>query len=255
VDCFIGSEERHWRLHCNLLAYHSEPLQNELQKQWDEAKSKDSGVAEPSDVLRLDLPEEDPVGFELLVKWLYQGKLEDVSEIFNSQDKYTYAVSCHKLYMLCARFELNELRDRAIDQYRKGLDQAELVPDSEEISEIYQRSPAGSPFRALMTRIAARQIMDPDNDNSAESYHNCFTDSPEFAIQLVNAIKEGIGGVLLSDPTEGETCEYHDHHNGGSCYRQGSGKFDEIQFISYSQDELIVFNRITELEQWRRIRI
>jgi hypothetical protein len=113
----------------------------------------------------------------------------------------------------------------AIDQYRKGLEQASLVPDDEELSEIYRRSPAESSFRTLMTRIAARQIMDPESEKNAESYRTCFEESPEFAIQLINAIKDSTGGILLSDPTEGETCEYHDHEDTSSCYLEGKGTF------------------------------
>jgi hypothetical protein len=71
--------------------------------------------------------------------------------------------ACHQLYMLCDRFDMPQLKNVAMDQYRKGLNEAALVPDADEIDDIYRRSPLGSPFRRLMTRIAARQIMDPDN--------------------------------------------------------------------------------------------
>jgi hypothetical protein len=224
VDAFVGSEKHHWRLHCNILAYHSESLQTELQKQWDDVKSQKSSASDPSDALKLELPEEDPQGFELLVKWLYQGKLEDVSDISDPHDKYTFAVACHRLHSLCNLFGLTKLKNMAIDQYRKGLDQAQLVPDGEELSEIYQQSPVGSPFRMLMTKIAARQLMDPNGDKDADLYRMCFAESPDFAIDLVNAIKGSTGGVLLSDPTEGESCEYHDHAGGSGCYIKGKGK-------------------------------
>jgi hypothetical protein len=176
----------------------------------------------------LDLEDEDPAGFELLVKWLYQGTLEDVSSFSTPEEKYAFATSCHRLHLLCIRFGLHRLKNMAIDQYRKGLEEASLVPDDEELAEIYRRSPVESAFRTLMTRIAARQIMDPESEKDAESYRSCFEESPDFAVHLINAIKDSTGGILLSDPTEGETCEYHDHDDSSSCYLKGKGTFHAV---------------------------
>jgi hypothetical protein len=112
-----------------------------------------------------------------------------------------------------------------MDQYRKGLNDSELVPDAEEINGIYRQSPTGSPFRRLMTKIAARQIMDPDSERDVETYRDCFVDNPDFAIDLVKAIKQGTGGLLFDDPTErGNECEYHDHEAGPNCHIKGKGK-------------------------------
>ncbi|KAL5371764.1 hypothetical protein DPSP01_014026 [Paraphaeosphaeria sporulosa] len=214
IDIYVGEGRRHWALHRNLLCHHSELLESELQGR-NGKQRQDS----------LDLPDHDPAGFELLVKWLYQGKLDDVSDMPDANQKYDYAVSCHKLYLLCDRFDMPQLKNVAMDQYRKGLNQAELVPDAEEIDEIYRKSPKDSPFRRLMTRIAARQIMDPDSDRDVETYRQCFENNTDFAIELVKAIKYGTGGMLFNDPTDtGNQCEYHDHDDGPNCHVKGKGK-------------------------------
>ncbi|QDS71069.1 hypothetical protein FKW77_008809 [Venturia effusa] len=223
VDVYVGGAKRHWSLHRNLLAYHSEYLEAELQQSPEPFPLKNGSGA--SNGLRLDLPEDEPAGFELLVKWLYQGRLDDVSSIDDDQEKYEYAVACQKLHILCDRFELPKLKNIAMDQYRKGLSQAGLVPDAEELSAIYKQSSETSPFRKLMVKIAARQIMDPDTEKDAESYRKCFDDSPDFAIDLVNAIKAGCGGgMLFDDPTESADCEFHDHDNGPNCHIKGKGR-------------------------------
>jgi hypothetical protein len=241
VDIYVGIEKRHWRLHRNLLLYHSEFFQGEMQKQVpanDDASSNalkdpsgnDSNSTDVPEALeesyKLNLPDDDPIGFELLVKWLYQGKLDDISDFPDPQEKYNFAVACHRLHLLCSRFNMPQLKNIAMDQYRRGLNEAGLVPDGEELSQIYRLSDTDSPFRALMIRIAARQIMDPDSDKDAESYRQCFADKPDFAIDLVNAIKEGTGGLLLEDPTSGESCEYHDHDDDPNCHSRRKGKFD-----------------------------
>ena len=208
IDFYVGSERRHWSLHRNLLCHHSpyfeaEFLGNEVSK------------------ATIKLPDQDPAGFELLVKWLYQGSLDDVSDM-TDEKKYDYSVACHKLYLLCDKFDMPQLRNVSIDQYRQGLFEAQLVPDAEEINDIYRRSPPGSPFRKLMAQIAARQIMDPDSDKDAASYRNCFADNPEFAVDMVNAIKAGTGGMLFEDPTDSDQCDYHEHVE-RQCSNQGKG--------------------------------
>ena len=215
INIYVGEARRHWSLHRNLLCHHSEVLEAELEGDADGEERKDE----------LELPDHDPAGFELLVKWLYQGKLDDVSDMADANQKYDYAVSCHKLYLLCERFDMPQLKNVAMDQYRKGLNQAELVPDAEEIDEIYRNSTTASPFRQLMTRIAARQIMDPGSERDVETYRQCFEGNPDFAIDLVKAIKLGTGGRLFIDPTgPGIECEYHDHEAGPSCNLKGKGK-------------------------------
>ncbi|KAF3006067.1 hypothetical protein E8E13_010981 [Curvularia kusanoi] len=219
IDIYVGEERRRWTLHRNLLCHHSEQLETELE-----------GTSRGDRKEELELPELDPAGFELLVKWLYQGKLDDVSDIPDAGQKYEYAVHCHALYLLCDRFDMPQLKNVAMDQFRKGLNEAELVPDPDEIDDIYRKSPPGSPFRRLMVKIAARQIMDPDSERDTESYRGCFENNAEFAIELVNAIRRGTGGVLLDDPTEkGNECEYHDHEDEPHCNIKGKGKGKQVR--------------------------
>lgn len=225
VDIYVGESKRHWALHRNLLSYHSDAFQQELQQYSpDSTPTKAKVKSATSENVRLDLPDVEPSGFELFVKWMYQGKLEDVSELSDPQDKYSYAVACYNLHQLCEKFDIPKLKNIAIDQYRKGLAEAELVPDADEINDIYRKSTMGSAFRKLVTKIAARQIMDPENEKDVESYRICFENNPDFAIDLVNAIKLGTGGVLLEDPTEGSDCEYHDHSEGPNCHNKGKKK-------------------------------
>jgi hypothetical protein len=215
IDIYVGEAKRHWALHRNLLCHHSEQLETEIEGDGSRHPRKDT----------LELPEHDPAGFELLVKWLYQGKLDDVSDMADAMQKYDYAVSCHKLYLLCDRLDMPQLKNVAMDQYRKGLNQAELVPDPNEINDIYRQSPPGSPFRKLMARVAARQIMDPASQRNIESYRQCFDKNPEFAIDLVKAIRHGTGGMLFEDPTEvGNPCKYHDHEDGPNCHTKNKGR-------------------------------
>jgi hypothetical protein len=212
VDIFVGPERRHWTLHRNLLCHHSSYFETEfVGHEVPKCKKGDDGANE------LELPDDDPRGFELLVKWLYQGSLEDVSGL-GDMEKYDYAVACNKLYVLCDKFDMVLLKNIAMDRYRRLLNEAQLVPDPDEINDIYRASSARSPFRKLMTNIAARQIMDPEVDKDAESYRRCFENNPDFAVEMVNSIRRLSGGMLFNDPTESDACEYHDHKNGVKCH-------------------------------------
>ena len=215
VDVYVGPDMKHWSLHQNLLCHHSSYFETEFQGHEVPKKQRNS------EHNKLELPDDDPRGFELLVKWLYQGHLDDASHMTDER-KYDYAVACHKLYQLCDRFDMILLKNLAMDAYRANLNAAQLVPDADEINDIYRASPPKSPFRKLMAKIAARQIMDPAVKKDAECYRSCFDGNPDFAVEMINAIRQSSGGVLFEDPTEDENCaDWHDHRDGSSCYMKG----------------------------------
>ena len=166
----------------------------------------------------VELLDEDPKAFALLVKWLYQGKIDDVGSM-PLERKWDHADACQKLYVLCDKIDIPQLKNIAIDQFRKGCNEAGLVPGPEEIREIVISTPPSSPFRRLVSSIAARQIMDPQNQTNVATYRTCFEDSADFAIDVVNAIRKGAGAKLFPDPTEETGCLYHEHEPGQLCAR------------------------------------
>lgn len=212
VDIFVGKEKRHWALHRNLLAYHSSYFSTELNGNASVTSAKSGEI---------ELPDVEPAAFELLVKWLYQGKIDDVSNI-PMERKWDYAEACQNLYLLCDKIQLCQLKNIAIDQFRKGCHEAGLVPAPEEMKPIYDKTPPSSPFRKLVSRMAARQIMDPASDKDVTSYRLCIESNADFAIDVICAIKAGSGGKLYDDPTDGDGCVFHEHQNGDKC-RKGKG--------------------------------
>jgi len=164
----------------------------------------------------VELLDDDPQAFELLVKWLYQGKIDRVSTM-PMDKKWEYAYACQQLYVLCEKINLPLLKNLAIDEFRRGCHEAALVPGPEEMRPIYQRTPRSSPFRQLVSSIAARQIMDPEGEYGASNYEECFAANPDFAIDVIDSIKRGFDLRLLKDPTEDDGCYYHDHRHGQRC--------------------------------------
>ncbi|KAL8866307.1 MAG: hypothetical protein Q9174_006381 [Haloplaca sp. 1 TL-2023] len=204
MDVYVGQNRRHWCLHRDLLCYHSPFFHKKCpgkDKHYDDS---------------VELLDEDPKAFELLVKWLYQGKIEDVSDM-PIDKKWDYADACQKLYIMCGKINMPQLKNLAIDQFRKGCYEAGLVPGPEEIKPIYDTTPQRSPIRKLISQIAARQIMDPESQSDAGTYRMCFESSADFAIDVVNAIRQGTGTKLFHDPTEEVGCFYHEHGTGQMC--------------------------------------
>jgi hypothetical protein len=227
VEITVGPEKRTWSLHRNLLCHHSPYLERQFGDDDERPRSNPPKLPpklepKPSAGLRLDLPDDSPAAFELLVKWFYQGRIDDVSAL-PTEKKWDYAEACQRLYMLCGRLELPQLQNIAIDQFRRGCYEAGLVPGPEEMRPIYEHTPIGSPFRKLVSRIAARQIMDPDGDKDTTTYRSCFEGSADFAIDVINAIRDGSGGKLFDDPTAQGGCEYHEHPNGQKCPSKRNG--------------------------------
>ncbi|ETN42519.1 uncharacterized protein HMPREF1541_01676 [Cyphellophora europaea CBS 101466] len=209
LDIYVGLEQRHWALHQNLLIHHSRFFDETFTVNGEHKRIKEG---------KLYLPDEDPEAFELLVKWLYQGRIEDVSQK-PKEAKWDYAFTCQKLYILSTTVGLNELQNLAIDQFRKGCHDSALVPGPEEMIPIYRKTASHSPFRRLVSKIAARQIMDPDHQLDAGTYRDCFEASPDFAVDVINEIRAGTSGILLDDPTVGNSCNFHEHEDGASCHK------------------------------------
>ncbi|MCJ1355969.1 MAG: hypothetical protein MMC33_005963 [Icmadophila ericetorum] len=225
VDIYVGPNKRHWSLHLNLLTHHSTYFESQFSKasEMEHEPPNNKKKQTPSGNLKLDLPEADPTAFELLVKWLYQGRIDDVSDM-PVDKKWDYADACQKLYVLCTTLHLPQLKNFAIDQFRKGCNQAGLVPGPEETKAIYDTTAPESSFRKLVSKIAARQIMDPESENDAGTYRMCFEGSPDFAVDVINALRVGVGPKLLDDPTEEGGCTYHEHENGQLCEDSKNGK-------------------------------
>lgn len=204
MDVYVGQSKRHWCLHQDLLGYHTPFFHNQCPEKGKQNNGK------------VELLEEDPQAFELLVKWLYQGKIDDVSDL-PMEKKWDYADACQKLYVLCDKINMPQLKNIAIDQFRKGCFEAGLVPGPEEIKPLYDTTPLRSPIRKLISQIVARQIMDPESQSDAGTYRMCFEASADFAIDVVDAIRQGTGPKLFNDPTEDAGCFYHEHGTGQLC--------------------------------------
>lgn len=226
LEIVVGAEQKRWHLHLHLLRYHSNFFAaQENDQNNDELKKVANGELEPHQHEerafrddKLELPHDDPAAFRILVKWLYQGLIEDVTS-FSDDKKWEYAYSCQNLYLLCERLSIPALKNLAIDQFRRGCHETHLVPGADEIEPVYEGTPRNSPFRKLVSRIAARQIMDPDTKRDAAMYRDLFAAQPDFAVDVLNAIREGTEGMLLDDPTDGNGCRYHEHKKGESCHK------------------------------------
>lgn len=208
ISIFTGPERKQWTLHLKLLAHQSPFFASRTE----------------SDDDQLEYLDDNPLGWSLLVAYFYRSSLPPLSDFRSPNTKYEHAVACHSLYILCFRFSIPALANLAIDRLRRCLHTAHLVPDADEIHEMYNSSPEGSGMRNLMIRIAARQIMDPEVERDVQAYFGCFEKSPEFAVGLVREIRRLSGGVLFGNPNAGSGCEYHEHAEGEACDGVGEGE-------------------------------
>lgn len=242
-----GDDARSWHLHRSLLAYHSPVFAAQLDTPAAPAKlpptaaaaappeptAPDSGTqlvprptssssssprsAPPDPHTTLSLPGTSPDAFALLVKWLYQGRLTRSASL-PASEIWPYTFRCQQLHALAAHFRLPRLQNAAMDEFRHGCNAASLVPAAHEIALAYGSEPPGSEMRRLVSAIAARQMLDPDAARRAAEWRLCF-DIPDFAMDLVDAMRAGVGGLLLPDPTEDRGCVYHVHGEGELCDR------------------------------------
>ena len=105
IDIYVDESNTIGHSTVTSLCHHSEHLASILLP--DETKKKAEN--------KLDLLDDDPAGFELLVKWLYQGKLDDVSIFRTPIANTTMQSVILQNYLLCDRF-----KDASTEEHRHG---------------------------------------------------------------------------------------------------------------------------------------
>ncbi len=177
-------------IHKNLLCYHVKHYKHEFER-CDEFSM--GGVT--------------PKCLEHFVNWLYQGKL-----FYDPDPDTPFDASIIDLYLLGRSLRAPELRNVAIDAFRRACHKLNIIPAPHDIANVYLQTEAGSPMRLLCSRMVAHGILtcDPELDSeSCKGYMGLAERCEDFRIDLMKAVKhEFLNGPV--DPAEGSGEEYHE---------------------------------------------
>lgn len=196
ASVFVGTDERPYIIHGNILRSNSSFFEAALKEDWEEGRTRE-----------IKLPEEDSAAFARYAKYLYSGTVaraeaEDRHE--QTQLAASYVLGEKMLDINYKDCVLNSIL--ALSQ-TKGAD----CPGINAVNTVYSGTAENSPARKLTVDLYALYA------NKRFSYHNAdVTAHPEFLLDLVislssKRIVEGEERKTLAGKLEVGACTYHSH--------------------------------------------
>ncbi|KAI9704986.1 MAG: hypothetical protein M1836_006766 [Candelina mexicana] len=135
----VGGENGHkaqeFIVHKTPICFHSSFFQKACDGRWVEAAH-----------VQVNLPEDDPAVFEVLVQWLYAQKIE---EAIINDDFISTSLMLVRLYLLADKLGIPRLKNISIDTFVEMFESKKLLPTEKIIAEIWKTTMAGCPFRQV----------------------------------------------------------------------------------------------------------
>lgn len=209
VDIFVGAEKKKYHLHRDLLCERSEFFKASFMGSFKEAEAGE-----------LELPEDDVVSFELLVKWLYGGSLIKIDSKDELPAYFDLVMLARKL---CLEHLQNEAMDHILRFYRTSLPTVEVAT----IRRIYENTLAGDPLRRLSIRCASWMAMYNEIDISECEYRDLLEEGGDIAVDFASTLVDYCYHTKGQhyrmedvDPRRLPNCSYHKHKSTPICGRQ-----------------------------------
>lgn len=224
ITLYVGPKSKHYVVHKGLLTQH----------EWFSERIHPSTTSSPT---YLNLLEEDPKVFELLISWLYRKKLNAISTIDEkvAEEEVTLYVG---LYLRACEWDMHELQNALIDRMRiRTTCRLGFFPQ-ELIKKIYENTQSLSPLRSYIVdsfiykgiqweeggviRIASdgnhiltRKLL----TRKRALKHQWDAGNQDFVLDCCEAMFQLCAKSKVRDPDRRTGCVYHTHKEGGKCQR------------------------------------
>jgi hypothetical protein len=163
-------------------------------------------------------PEDDIDAWELLVQWLYQGRLTPLI-LSPNRDK-TEIVALEKrvkLYCLAETYGITQLMDSTIDTLAQIYKVRTRTPDLSTFRYAYAHTLEQSPLRALMSRWFYHLLVTRDDAHQTrygtETMFGLVMEQPDLVHDLFELMRGQMATVPpgIMDPGSVDLCTYHQH--------------------------------------------
>lgn len=138
----------------------------------------------------LDLPEDDPETFAMLLQWIYQDGIAPIN--LSEREEASSAMQTHlRLYLLASRFELPSLQNETMQHirvlYELSRDHAPI--DAPLIFEIYRSEYKKPALCRFVCDAAAKEFLDCGKLEQ-NRYGDCLSSIPAFTLQFTDALHD-----------------------------------------------------------------
>ncbi|KAI9703684.1 MAG: hypothetical protein M1836_007454 [Candelina mexicana] len=200
VSVSVGPEKATWELPIALLISHSPYFRKALSGDWKEKEQA-----------RINLPDQDVTAFKMVLQYLFQDQIDRL-EVSTKEDPYTWtSIRNHvRLYALAEYLQIPKLANLAMDKIIEGLSAEKDVAGylgSAETRFIVENMLSDAPLYHFAVKLCAFVIFNKNND--AADYEICFEHSSDFAVGVMNAIRNAKHVEYVKDPRKDKLSEYH----------------------------------------------
>ena len=206
VDIFVGAERKKFHLHRDLLCDRSDYFTACFAGNFKEAQQKE-----------LFLPEDDIEVFDLFVRWLYGGPLEEIS---SNDDRLSYLA----LSLLANKFCLERLQNEATDHILNFNRTHPVSVDYQYLHYIYQNTCDPDVFRIYSISLAAWMTVSKQVDEITTDHQRLIREGGDLAVDFSKWLsfhyhsKGDPNVIAVTDPRDlFPNCSYHTHNLTPAC--------------------------------------
>ena len=210
-NIYVGEKRKVYSVHRTSLCLYSKFFQR---------KFHDTRASSADD--EFVLPATEETAFDVVVNWLYRGRLGLVS-VYGIDSLYLVYYEAEKLGIsLLGNLVMDNIRER----YRGDPKSTESYPGIERIHEVYQNTTPDSPLRRFVVQAAYWRIM--KEGSKVEDYITGTDVTGQFVRDFIEVTKEKVGdtpGAFRAfDPRCSEPCSFHVHGGGRKCSKPTAGR-------------------------------
>lgn len=205
VDILVGPNKKPYRVHKDLLCAKI-PYFNAMFNGGFQEATKQAAT----------LPEDNPEVFDLLLEWVYTGRLSPVSST-NDAPVRDWRVLL-ELYLLAEKIVLPKLMDCTMSTIVASYEQSRNLPSNDRIERVYQESPPQSLLRKFMVR-ALHYVITISNyrgPKATKGFGHLLSTNETLATDLVELMR-GTRGKVTPDPRKIPICTFHVHPENEEC--------------------------------------
>ncbi|TVY42481.1 hypothetical protein LSUB1_G003277 [Lachnellula subtilissima] len=156
-------------------------------------------------------PEDSPGSFDILITWVYHGKLRPLTRVKDNRNALAWKVI--SLYSLTEKLCSFELMDDIMDAFRDFGVQNDSLPSCYFILTTYQKFDSNSPLRRYVCYCYTYVLLNEKRDTGHMT--DLLTTVPDLASEMAKLLRET--GGFIPEPKSFSYCHFHTHHKYSLC--------------------------------------
>jgi hypothetical protein len=208
IELIVGPEEKLFRVHKNILCENIPYFDKMFNSNFKEGQE-----------LKASFPEDTSESFDVLLGWVYFGKIRRIS---SKDEPKTVLWNAFNVYSLGDKLCIEEFMDSVIDVYITWLATNGLLLGPEQISDGFDETPVGSPFQRFLSHMLHYTITTYRSLNlsrlfSISDMDEVLGSNHELRLALLTRIMSQRSGVPVETPIRSKKCNFHHHTEKEPC--------------------------------------